>query len=414
MKYILQFRTHSNLLALSTIVIGVPIVGILASKLVFWPAILAILILLFSKSLPDIVHHSLKSQVGLILLALSIWGGLSCIWSISPTHSLFGALRFLAISCVATVLVSGSLLLSHGNKRKLGIWMRRAGWSSLALAFVVIGSVWGFTSLTTGWGEEVILHERMNYFNRTAAVLLALSWPISASIGNLSRPIEQWTYLLLIGALCYLLPSSALFTAFLFGIITFFIAHASVQLAKALLLIAFSGYILLIPFFVIIGTELTAFLPTVIPDPSSEIHRIKVWTFSLEKIFESPLIGYGFDVSQQIPGGGDRVPLHTMDSGTTISGPLMPLHPHSAPIQIWLELGIPGLCLLATFFYLTVSWISNSKPITRESAATTATLASCFTMATLSFDLWQGWWLFTLCSAAVLNVSIKFDPEPRL
>ena len=413
-KYISQLRPHSSFLALSTIAIGVPIVAVLASKLVFWPAIIAIVILLLDKNFPETLHRTLKSRIGLSLLGMVIWGGLSCIWSLNPAHSFVGVLRFLLISGAIAILVSCALVLNDLHKHELRIWMRRAGWMSLVLAFLIVGSVWGFTSLTNGWGEKVILYERLNYFNRTAAVLLAMSWPISAAVARLSGPLEQWAYLLMIGVLCYLLPSSALFVAFFFGIFTFAVAHASLRMAKIMLLVSFIGYILLIPFLGIIAAELTTSLSTLISSPTSEIHRIKVWAFALEKIFENPLLGYGFDISNQVPGGNSAVVLHTMATGEEIVGPLMPLHPHSAPIQVWLELGTLGLCLFTTFLYLSVSSISSRKSQVTHSAAATATLASCFIMAILSFDLWQGWWLFTLCSTAVLNVAIGTNYEASL
>ena len=60
-------------------------------------------------------------------------------------------------------------------------------------------------------------------------------------------------------------------------------------------------------------------------------HRLWIWSFAGDRIAERPLTGWGLDASRSIPGGKDPI-----RPGET----WLPLHPHNASLQLWLELGI--------------------------------------------------------------------------
>ena len=67
-------------------------------------------------------------------------------------------------------------------------------------------------------------------------------------------------------------------------------------------------------------------------------HRLLIWSFAGDRIAERPVTGWGLDSSRAIPGGDDPIrPRETW----------MPLHPHNAALQVWLELGAPGAALFA-------------------------------------------------------------------
>src|SRR5262249_1513342 len=69
-------------------------------------------------------------------------------------------------------------------------------------------------------------------------------------------------------------------------------------------------------------------------------HRRAIWAFAAARIAERPWLGWGLDSSRDIPGG------HAAYSPGT---EMLPLHPHDAAIQLWLELGVPGMLLGAAF-----------------------------------------------------------------
>ena len=96
-----------------------------------------------------------------------------------------------------------------------------------------------------------------------------------------------------------------------------------------------------------------------IPLPNSAVHRIKIWEFVAKKISERPLLGWGMNSSKHFSDGKNMV--YTV-SGEYL-GEALPLHPHNTILQIWVELGLPGiLVFLCLGYYFFMSTYQSSKP----------------------------------------------------
>jgi exopolysaccharide production protein ExoQ len=119
----------------------------------------------------------------------------------------------------------------------------------------------------------------------------------------------------------------------------------------------------------------------------SAVHRLYIWKFVAERVWERPLFGWGFDASGQIPGG---------DALTPIGVPSISAHPHNAALQIWLELGAVGAALSALLIAATVLKLSRPDVDRFTQATATAAIAASFAVANLSFSIWQSWWLGSL------------------
>ena len=74
-----------------------------------------------------------------------------------------------------------------------------------------------------------------------------------------------------------------------------------------------------------------------------QAQRLAVWEYSANLILERPVVGFGFDASRDIGSRGEIVP--------ETNWPALPLHPHNAFLQVWLELGLIGICLLCVFLW---------------------------------------------------------------
>jgi O-antigen ligase len=113
-------------------------------------------------------------------------------------------------------------------------------------------------------------------------------------------------------------------------------------------------------------------------------HRLWIWSFAGDRIAERPLAGWGLDASRSIPGGKDPI-----RPGET----WLPLHPHNAPLQLWLELGVPG----AVLFALLVAYVWHALAIAPWSrmfgAATGGSLAVAMIACIAAYGIWQEWWL---------------------
>jgi O-antigen ligase len=136
----------------------------------------------------------------------------------------------------------------------------------------------------------------------------------------------------------------------------------------------------------------------------SALHRFYIWEFVAHRIAERPIFGWGLNSARAIPGADQEAPG---------GGILLGLHPHDGPLQVWLELGLPGVALLAALLWLTFAAIARLED--RFARAVTAGMTvTAFGIACLSFGIWQTWWVATLGLTAGLAVALaKPAPWPQ-
>jgi O-antigen ligase len=136
-------------------------------------------------------------------------------------------------------------------------------------------------------------------------------------------------------------------------------------------------------------------------------HRLMIWSFVGDRIAEHPLRGWGLDSSRAIPGGRDLIrPNETW----------LPLHPHNAPLQLWLELGVPGTVLFA----LLAGWLwlafGRAGWPRFYAAAAGGSLATAFLALLATYGIWQEWWEGTLSFAlfiVLVMARVVAGPGPR-
>ncbi len=174
---------------------------------------------------------------------------------------------------------------------------------------------------------------------------------------------------------------------------------------------------------VVLGTLLPLALPLdlapaewcwLVEHKPSATERILIWNFVDRKIRERPILGWGLDASRRMPGGKERVWVTTCDAPPdapfpSINSEVLPLHPHNAVLQIWLELG--GVGVLAALFGLIASlWRFYRAHPGRSAAALTAMAAAALPAALISFGIWQGWWLSVLLLNAAMGIGLARLP----
>ncbi len=128
-------------------------------------------------------------------------------------------------------------------------------------------------------------------------------------------------------------------------------------------------------------------------------HRIIVWRFAAERIAEKPFAGWGMNAARALPGGKEKVAL--IPGPNPIYGERLPLHTHNAPLQWWLELGIPGAVLMAGLWLFALASIARAFPARMPRAIAVGAFTAAFVIANLSYGAWQAWWLSTLGFAAL-------------
>lgn len=134
--------------------------------------------------------------------------------------------------------------------------------------------------------------------------------------------------------------------------------------------------------------------------PGSALHRLVIWHFAAQKVAEKPLLGWGYESSRLI-GQKQRF------ESNGLSGELLPLHPHSFAMQIWLELGAVGMGL----FLMTMSGLAF-RLFQRAGQVGAPLWMGSWAIAMVSYGAWQSWWLCTLWLIAAV-VTIAEDAPQR-
>jgi O-antigen ligase len=127
--------------------------------------------------------------------------------------------------------------------------------------------------------------------------------------------------------------------------------------------------------------------------PESWQHRVQIWQFTAGHIAEKPLFGAGFDASRTIPGQDQPIFFYAPDGSTFPHSRLFSLHPHNAYLHVWMELGAVGAVLAALAGASLLGLILRLSGDRRVQALAAATAMSFLVNASVSFGIWQSWFL---------------------
>ena len=125
------------------------------------------------------------------------------------------------------------------------------------------------------------------------------------------------------------------------------------------------------------------------------------------------------EASRRVPGGNaiivpDTKALRDPQAPPGQAGPgismmnrseFMPLHPHSIPLQIWLELGLPGVIVMMWLILVTFLAPAQDRMIGIPKACSVGNATSYVVVGSLSFGAWQNWWIaLGWLSAALISM----------
>ena len=135
--------------------------------------------------------------------------------------------------------------------------------------------------------------------------------------------------------------------------------------------------------------------------PASALHRIAIWQATAERIIASFPFGYGADYARVWKDTAETV----MAPGSPIPLSVMPLHPHNLYLQIWLELGVPGVLAFGGFLYWGAAAFARAgleKPVI---AAAVGAFAAVLASTLVETSLWQVW-RFAAMGLAAMGVGL--------
>ncbi|MBV8737836.1 MAG: O-antigen ligase family protein [Alphaproteobacteria bacterium] len=340
--------------------------------------------LVYAKSRHSLFEHLLSVPAG-ILIGLTVWGALSALWSPDPSHSLLQSARFAGLLIVAMVAMAAAALVSA--PRRLTALML-AGFI-LAIAMIMLDLATS-GALSRNFSDRVYQPAWLNQVSDAFAILLLPTAAMLAAsgcelAGLLFAALGATTIFSLAGTAAKIALAAAISIAVLCCYWRSIVARIAAVLSVL----------------VIVTAPLTFACIDRVPGMTqiadwvkfSAAHRLLIWSFVGDRIAEHPLRGWGLEASRAIPGGAE--PIRTDQTW-------LPLHPHNAPLQIWLELGVPGVVLFALlggWFWLAVG--SIEWPRLYAAAACGALTAACVA-STATYGVWQEWWEGTLSVALFL------------
>lgn len=138
---------------------------------------------------------------------------------------------------------------------------------------------------------------------------------------------------------------------------------------------------------------------------TSYTHRLIIWDFTSDYIKQFPYFGWGLEAARFLP--SSTVKLFLPKKEIFLSLNTLPLHPHNAFLQIWLEGGVFAAFLLACFLCSLIVIIKKNFSDPKDRALLAGVFLNFLVPFYVSFGIWQTWWLSTLCFVTILWISLK-------
>lgn len=337
-------------------------------------------------------------------LALMGWGAISALWAVEPDRSLFEGLR-----------MGGLVLLTGLAAHALAASSARLSVSRWLLGGLILGATLAFADQMSGQSLRAAVRGlrewdvALGFGLKPAATVLALLLPLALALPV--PPAWRAATLLAVLAAIFCMPAQAAKIGVVAGLAGFALVRLAGPRAARAIAVAAALLLLLTP--ALLGAVL-ARGPDISALQPSASHRVLIWDFTLARIAERPWLGWGMESARAIPGGREMIPAADLErfglSGQrdwfeAVRAQRLPLHTHNAPLQLWLELGAVG-AVLGAALVLALGWRATSP-------GAAGAFAAAVTVGSLSYGIWQGWWLCLLAMLALTSRQLSRAPPPR-
>ncbi|MFQ5971715.1 MAG: O-antigen ligase family protein [Alphaproteobacteria bacterium] len=350
-----------------------------------------------------------KPLVPLLALAV-LWAAGSAFWSLEPARSLYLAARLLAIAAGSVLMIGAAAHLAPEGRARVERALIAGGFVALvlfAIEIVANAPADGFSFDPGRW--RIALHAP----HRTANVLTLIVWPLVLAAWSRRGPIWAGVTFAVAAVMLLLLESSAPILAAAVALAVFVLAWWVPRITALVLAALTIAMLTVTPVMNNVAPALSRFLTeTGYVDPPA-YHRLIIWSHVADLLIERPVMGWGLDATRFLGDNSAIVAVPSGLAGQTVNADQLPLHPHNAFLQIWLELGLPGALLLTAFVLLGIERSVRLARSREGRAACLAALGAGLVVGQLSFGVWQGWWQVTLWISAVLMIAMCQTGSPR-
>lgn len=332
----------------------------------------------------------------LSILTFCVWIFVSGFWSPQQRPGL-------VLNVLAPVLVGGSVVWFALNLSR--IWAFRLSYI-YAISIAAGVAVLAFEGITGGALRSALppaepAARDLTALGRGVTALTPALFPAAAIAAMYGRPLLGLSVigvgLIAAGSLTIAANALAILVGCFAGFAAMQAPRSTIRglAALAILLLVSAPAAMLLPVDVIFSKS---------EAPASWLHRIAVWQSVGARIPEGLPFGFGADFARtwkettaMIDVPGAPVPLE-----------LMPTHPHNIFLQVWLELGLPGVLALALSFYFGAqSLLRHALPrsvVIGASGGVAAVLVSFM----IEGSIWQVWRLAAIALAA-MGVALSYS-----
>ena len=359
-----------------------------------------------------LAHIVVRHPIAQIMLLFLVWMATTTVWTFDPGDALFRLVRTAFLICGGTALAIMLAGLDQADREHLA--------RAVIVGFTLLVFFLTFEFLTDGlivrtalpakYAEQPLIYVVVS---RGSVFMALMMWPTLLAFYTVHRRVGIVAAIAGAIGIAFLTDHGATRLGIATGLATlglvyYFGRRAVVFVSGLCIVLVLSAPLLAL------GSLTPQSWPAVAERlKPSAVHRLYIWQFVAERVWERPLFGWGFDASGQIPGG---------DALTPVGEPSISVHPHNAALQIWLELGAVGAALSALLIAATVPKLARPDADRFTQATATAALATSFAVASLSFGIWQSWWLGSLvlmtvwiaALAAANGAPQPSDAAPRL
>ena len=384
----------SPTLVLAAAALVTPIMAVFASKglsLVFaLAAVASILSFVVNGTKPVWPPKAYRVLLGAVL----IWGLASSLWALQPPDSL-------KLAGVLTLVAVGGLALATAARS-------RDGHDKVLRGAIVTGYVLGLLLLAEELLADapllrlVIPDTALFYFNQGLTALALLVWPAALALHQDGRNTAAVALVAAALAVLSFGESGAAFVGLVGGVVAAVVLRFLPRAGMLATALAVAG-ILIAPLVVraLPTTEtLRAHYSSAL---TSLMPRIGIWTYTVDRIQERPLFGWGLNSSRFFSSDAEK---SVRDPNWEITTEALPLHPHNAMLQWWLELGAVGAILFAALAGLLIHDIGRRRGSPWGKALAIGQAATFLSMASVSYGIWQGWWLAVLWLGMALMIAL--------
>ncbi|WP_244442662.1 O-antigen ligase family protein [Azospirillum lipoferum] len=244
-----------------------------------------------------------------------------------------------------------------------------------------------------------------NVPKRTAALLCLLVWPAALAVDRFGRRALAMLVPVGYALACLPLTSRSAMLGIAAGLVTLAAARASARWTRRLFAAAVSAaFLLVLPAALLFSGPLDL-------DHSpllfrSAQHRVEIWGHAAERALRTPVFGQGIDASRSLPPEG------AVSEFSPIGDSLLPLHPHNAFLQVWLETGAVGAALALAVLLMLLAATARLDRHAQPFAL--ALFAAALAMGSTAYGIWQPWWMSGFLAAALmLRLAARIGEQTR-